>query len=385
MNFELTEEQKDIRKAAREFAEGEIADVAKEYDRDEIYPRDIIKKAAQLGFIGIYIPEEYGGAGLGFLDDVIVAEEFSRVDPGIALSLFSTTFGCTTLLAVGSEEQKQKYIPPLCSGEKIAGIAITDPDAGSDVAGAVSTKAVLDGNEWIINGSKTFITNGSVADYLLVMCVTDPDATSIHRRHSTFIVETDRPGFEAERCEGKMGIRASDTADLTFSDLRVPKENLIGERGEGFKNIMYFFDRSRLEIAAQGLGLAQGAFEKTIDHIKKREIFGKPVAAFQVNQFKVAEMATKIEAARTLLYRAALSIDENRIDSKLVAMAKWNAARVGVEVVDEAVQMHGGYGYINEYDVERFYRAAKVIEIYEGTKEVEKVIISRAILGDVCR
>ncbi len=384
MGFELTEEQKDIRKAVREFAEGEIADIARECDINEIFPRDLVKKAAQLGLIGVYIPEEYGGAGLGFFEDVIVSEELSRVDPGIAAALFSTVFGATILLKFGTDEQKQKYIPPLCSGDKIMGISITDPDAGSDVAGTVSTKAVLDGDEWVINGSKTFTSNGTVADYLIVMCLTDPDA-NMYKRHSTFIIETDRDGYEAERCEGKMGMRASDTADLTFTDLRIPKENLIGREGDGFRTIMYFFDRSRLKIAAQGLGLAQGALEQTIDYIKKRHIFGKPIASFQVNQFKIAEMATKIESARALLYTAASSIDQGNIDGKLVAMAKWLAARVGVEVVDEALQMYGGYGYINEYDIERFYRGAKVIEIYEGTKEVEKTIISREILGDVCR
>jgi len=260
------------------------------------------------------------------------------------------------------------------------GFAITEPDAGSDAA-AGTTSAVLDGDEWVINGSKVMIGNGSVADYMLIFCLTEPDVPAKSKRHSIIVVETDRPGYDADKIKGKMGLRASDTANIFFSDLRVPKDNLVGTRGKGFYQLMNFFDRSRAYVAAHGVGLAQGALDLAIKHVKTREQFGQKIAAFQVTQFKIAEMATKVELARTLTYRACGMLDKGQVDTKLVAMAKWNAARTAVEVVDEALQLHGGYGYIDDHDVERFYRAAKVLEIYEGTKEVEKIIIARNILG----
>ena len=260
------------------------------------------------------------------------------------------------------------------------GFAITEPNAGSD-ASSVSTSAILDGDHYIINGSKVMIGNGSSADFILVFCMTNPEEERKSRRHSILIVETDRPGYKADKLHGKMGLRASDTSNIYFSDVRVPKANLVGERGRGFSQLMHFFDRSRAWVGAQGVGLAQGALNLAIDHVKNREQFGQKIASFQSTQFKIAEMATKIELARTLVHKTCWMLDHGKIDTALVAMAKWNSGRMAVEVVDEALQLHGGYGYFNEQPIERFYRAAKVLEIYEGTKEIEKIIIGRRILG----
>jgi len=380
MDFELSKEQKDIRMAAREFAEGEFQDIALECDANEEVPRDLLKKGAELGFVGAFIDEAYGGMGLGFLEHAIIMEEFWRVDPGIGQEFCSLTFGSEEFLMFGTEEQKQKYLPPLVRGDAIMGFSITEPDAGSD-AGAGTTSAVLDGDEWIINGSKVMIGNGSIADFMLVFCVTDPDAPSRGKRHSIIVVETDRPGYDADKIMGKMGIRASDTANIFFSDVRVPKDNLVGVRGEGFPQLMQFFDRSRAYVSAHGVGLAQGALDMAVKHVKTREQFGRKIAGFQATQFKIAEMATKVELARTLMYKACSLLDQGKVDTTVVAMSKMNAGRTAVEVVDEALQLHGGYGYMDDHHVERFYRAAKVLEIYEGTKEVEKIIIGRRILG----
>lgn len=380
MDFELSKEQLDIQRAAREFAEGEFKGVARECDIRETFPPSLLKKAGDLGFIGVFIDDAYGGAGLGFLEHALILEEFWRVDPGLSQELCSVSFGAEVFLLFGAEEQKRKFLPPIAKGEVIMGFAITEPDAGSDAAAAATT-AVLDGAEYVINGNKVMIGNGSVADFLLLFCLTDPTETSRSLRHSILVVETDRRGYEADKIEGKMGLRASDTANIFFSDVRVPKQNLVGQSGRGFHQLMAFFDRSRAYVAAHGVGLAQGALDLAIRHVKTREQFGRKVAAFQATQFKIAEMATRIELARTLTHKACWMVDHGKLDTKTVAMAKWFAARTAVEVVDEALQLHGGYGYMNDHDVERFYRAAKVLEIYEGTKEVEKMIIARRILG----
>ncbi|MFH0811233.1 MAG: acyl-CoA dehydrogenase family protein [Pseudomonadota bacterium] len=380
MNFELTTEQRDIKKAAREFAVGEFTDVARDYDINEIFPKEIINKARKLGFIGLFIPEKYGGPGFGFLEQAMVVEEFSRVDPGLALQISSVSFGSEELLLYGTEEQKKKFLPTLFEGEAIMGFAITEPDAGSDNASARTT-AVKDGNEYVIDGNKVMISNGTVGTFLLVYCLTNPEKNSKTARHSIFIVETERKGYEADKMYGKMGVRCSDTASIYFNDVRVPKENLVGEEGNGFTQLMHFFDRSRTYVGGFGLGLAQGALDMAIKQAKERRQFGKPIGAFQATQFKIAEMATKIETARNTVYKAAWLVDQGKPDTKLTAMAKMYACHIGVEVVDEALQLHGGYGYFNDNDIERFYRAAKVQEIYEGTKEVEKIIIAREILG----
>jgi acyl-CoA dehydrogenase len=380
MDFDLTNEQRDIKRAARDFATKEFTDVARDYDLDETFPREILNKARELGFLGLFVSEEYGGPGFGFLEHALVLEEFWRVDPGIGQQLCSVTFGAEELLLYGTESQKNRYLPPLFDAQGIMGFAITEPDAGSDTASA-STTAARDGDDYVINGSKVMIGNGTVATFLLVYCLTNPGEPAKTSRHSIIIVETDRKGYEADRMEGKMGIRCSDTAMVYFSDVRVPRENLVGEEGNGFIQLMHFFDRSRAYVAAHGLGLAQGAMDMAVKQARQRRQFDRPLGSFQATQFKIAEMATNIESARNMVYKSAWLLDQGRPDTKLTAMAKLYACRVAVETVDEALQIHGGYGYFNDHDIERFYRAAKVLEIYEGTKEVEKMVIAREILG----
>jgi len=380
MNFDLTEEQKDIIKAAREFAEKEFPNLAQECDREEKSPKHLWEKACKLGFVGVFIPEAYGGAGLGFLEHCLINEEFWRIDPGIASSILSATFGSEMICLFGNEEQKKKLLPSLVQGRAITGAAITEPDAGSDVS-SVSTTAVLQGDEYVINGNKTFITNGTTSNFLQVLCLTDPHAKSRHDRFSVITVETDRKGFEASKLKNKLGIRASDTAEISFSDVRVPQENLIGTAGQGFQQFMVFFDHTRLHICAQAVGLAQGAMEQAIKHVRERRQFGKPLASFQATQFKIAEMATRIEAGRNLYQKAAWLLDQGRVNPSLISMAKWFTGETAVRVADEALQLHGGYGFMGDYNIERFYRDSKIVEIYEGTKEIEKMIIARALLG----
>jgi alkylation response protein AidB-like acyl-CoA dehydrogenase len=379
MEFSLTKEQMDIQKAAKEFALGEFMERAQEFDRNETFDLKIWQRACDLGFVGVFIDEAYGGAGLGFLEACLIMEEFWAVDAGMANATLSTTFGAELLEMFASEDQKKKYLPPLVEGKAIMGTAITEADAGSDVTMA-ATAAVREGNEYVINGSKMFITNGTLANYLNVFCLTDPDNPDQHRRHSFLMVETDRPGFEANKLHGKLGIRANDTAEISFSDVAVPGSNLIGEEGSGFRELMAFFNKTRLYICSMAVGIAKAALEESIAHIKKRHQFGKPLASFQANQFKIAEMATLIRAARNLYYEAAWLTDQNKMDHALTAMAKWFSGQVAVRCADEALQMHGGYGYIDEYKVQRIYRDAKIVEIYEGTKEIEKLIVARTLL-----
>ena len=380
MDFELTNRQKQIRLAAREFAEGELVPLGKECEAKGEYPREIIKKAAQLGFVGVYIKKEYGGLGLGSLEHSIILEEFWRAEPGLGQIFSQTTFGAQELLLFGSEDQKKKYLPPLVKGDWVMGFAITEPEAGSDAASAV-TRAEMVGDEYIINGNKVMISNGTEARFLLVYCLTHPEETSKSKRHSILLVETDQPGYKADKIHGKMGLHASDTANVYFNNVRVPKESLVGVEGNGFIQLMKFLDYSRLMIAGDGVGLAQGAMEQAINYVKKRKQFGRTIASFQVTQFKIAEMATLIETARSLTYKACWNVDRGNIDSQLSAMAKWWACQVAVRVVDEALQLHGGYGYLDDYPIERFYRAAKLLEIYEGTREIQKLTIARRILG----
>ena len=379
MDFELTNRQKQIRLAAREFAEGELKALGHECDVKGEFPRELIRRAASLGFTGVYIKKEYGGLGLGFLEHAIIMEEFWRIDTGLGQS-FGTTFGSEELLLFGSEEQKKKYLPPLVRGDWIMGFSITEPEAGSDPASGITTAEKV-GDEYVINGNKVMIGNGSLANFLLVFCLTNPEAQSKSKRLSIIILETDRNGFRADKIHGKMGIRASDTANIFFNNVRVPKENLVGMEGNGFMQLMKFFDHSRAYVAAHGVGLAQGAMEQAVSYAKKRKQFGQTIGSFQITQFKIAEMATIVETARCLTHKACANLDRGIVDTNLVAMAKWWACNVAVKVVDEALQIHGGYGFINDYDIERFYRAAKVLEIYEGTKEIEKIVIGRNILG----
>ena len=379
MDYQFSKEQQDIRSAARQFAEKEFKEVSRELDLKEEFPFDVWKKACKLGLVGCFIPEEYGGAGYGVTELCCIAEEFFRVDPGCGMCMVSVAVGSEVILLFGDERQKRTYLPPLTRGEMITGIAITEPDAGSDTLSA-STSAKKMENIYVVNGSKTFITNGGIADFLVVYCKTNPEESKPSKQFSMIVVETNRSGYESNKLKEKMGMRATDTSELSFADVKVPCENLVGVEGEGFPYLMRFFNGTRIMVAAQSIGLAQGAMERAIVHIKKRRQFGQALSEFQANRFKVAEMATMIEAARSLTYKAACEVDNGRTDSSLVAMAKWFSARVAVETADEALQMHGGYGYMGEYDISRFYRDAKILEIYEGSKEIEKEIIARHFL-----
>jgi alkylation response protein AidB-like acyl-CoA dehydrogenase len=379
MDFEFTKEQKDIAKAAREFAQGEFIEKAEEFDRDESFDDSIYKRAADLGFLGIFIDEKYGGAGLGTFEQCILQEEFAAVDLGMSVAVLTPCFGSEIIQRFGTEEQKQKYLPLLTRGESIMGSAFTEPDAGSDLASA-TTAAVKDGDELVINGSKIFITNGTRADFLICFIMTDPENSSIHKRHSMVIVETDRKGFEANKLRGKLGIRASDTAEISFNNVRVPCSNLIGERGNGFTEAMYLFNLNRIAVAAQGVGLARAALEESIKHVKKRVAFGAPLATYQSIQLKIADIFTLMHAGRNMVYEAAWRIDQGRVDHKLVAAAKAFCGQMVVKCADMALQMHGGYGYLSEYKVQRIYRDAKIIEIYEGTTEIEKMIVAKGLL-----
>jgi alkylation response protein AidB-like acyl-CoA dehydrogenase len=377
---ELTAEQRDIKQAAREFAEKEFTEIARELDEKEQFDDKLWKKAAELGFLGVFIEEEYGGAGLGHLEQCLIIEEFARVDTGIAQCMVASYFGTQLIKLFGTEEQKQKYLPPVVQGKWRCGMASTEPDAGSDVA-AITTTAVKDGDDYVINGNKMFITNANLADYLLVLCVTDPKNHRKHDRLSTIIVETDRPGYEANKLHGKLSIRCSDTGECAFKDVRVPQSNLVGKEGKGFYQLMEFFNRARLEGGAGlAIGTAQGALDKAIAHVKKRKAFGGPLANLPTVQSKIAEMATLLEAGRSLLYRAATKVDLGEIDPEIIAMAKWYTCEMAVKVADEAIQLHGGYGILQEYDVEHYWRDAKVLEIFEGTKEIEKVLIGKKLL-----
>ncbi len=378
MQFELTEEQKLIQETAHKFALNEIEPVAKECDREEKYPRDVLQKACETGLVGAIIPEAYGGPGLGFLEFALISEQLSRVDLGIGTVILTATFGSENIVMFGSEEQKKKYLPLLVEGKAVSAGAYTEPDAGTDVAGT-RTRATKEGNEYVINGNKMFITNGSVCDWMVALCITNPDEEKRHKRHSLILIESDRQGVSANKLKGKMGIRASDTAEISFEDVRVPTENLIGKEGHGFYQLMEFFDATRTMVAAQGVGLGQGALDKTLRYVQERKVFGKPLAVNQGILFQLAEMATKVELARNLTYKAAWKVDQGQTDPSLNAMAKYFSGEMAVWVCDKALQLHGGYGYMDEYDVQRFYRDAKILEIYEGAKEAEKITISRRL------
>ncbi len=382
MDFALTKEQIQIQKAVRDFVKGEFK---KEEIHDLIerhaYPERLWKKAADLGFIGIHFPEEYSGQGLGVTENILVAEELARGDSSVGTCLLIADFATELILHNGTDEQKAKWLPKVAEGECLSCGAFTEPDHGSDIT-TVETTAVKDGNDWVINGSKIFITNsGPLAGFYCTLCNTNPDAKPPHRGLSMILVEADREGVASQDVGHKMGITISYTAEVTFKDVRVPLSNLIGEENRGFYHLLEFFDESRILVAAQALGIAQGGFDRAIAYVKQREQFGKKIAQFQVTQHKLADMATKIEMARLLVYKAAWNFDQGRIDPQLTSMAKMVAARTAVEVCDEAIQLLGGYGYMVEYDVERYYRDAKITEIYEGTKEIQKNTIASALLG----
>jgi len=383
MEFELSKSQKQIQKAARDFAKGEFdKELALELDNKHEFPWKIWKKACELGFVGIHFPEEYSGEGLGVLENIIIADEFCSRDSTIGAAVILSSFASECVLRFASDELKAKFLPKVAEGEMLSGGAFTEPGHGSDIT-AMDTAAVKDGDEWVINGTKTFITNGGLCGFYSVLCQTDAEAKPSYRGLSLILVEADRPGITATDVGPKMGIHMMATAEVNFKDVRVPASNLIGKEGQGFYQVLEFFDESRILIAAQALGTAQGAFDRALAYVKQREQFGRKIAQFQVTQHKLADMATKIELARLITYKAAWNYDQGRIDPKLTSMAKMYAARTAVEVADEAIQLLGGYGYMTEYEVERFYRDAKITELYEGTKEIQKNTIASAVLGKI--
>lgn len=381
MEFRLNKEQEAIQKAAREFAKGEFdKEVALEHERAHTFPSEIWKKACELGFMGIHFPEEYGGQEYGIFENALVVEEFCRQDSGIGIALSLADFSSEIILRFGSDQQKEKYLTPITEGKAISSGGFTEPDHGSDIT-LMDTTAVRRSDEYVINGVKTFITNGTIGDFVIVLCQTDPQAKPTYRGQSVIIVEKETPGYTTADVGEKMGIKMSPTGELSFNDVRVPVSNLLGQENRGFYYVLEFFDESRIEIGAQALGIAQGAFDRALAYTKERTQFGKKLAEFQATQHKLADMAAKIETARLIVNKSAWNFDQGNIDPKLTSIAKMYAARVAVEVADEAIQLFGGYGYMLEYEVERFYRDAKITEIYEGTREIQKNTIASALLG----
>jgi alkylation response protein AidB-like acyl-CoA dehydrogenase len=381
MDFELTERQKKLQNSVREFIRSEFdGDKIREWDQTHTFPKEIWKKAAQSGFIGVHFPQEYGGRGTGIMENILIVEEFCRGDSGVGVALSLADFSSEVILRFGTPEQKKKYLIPVARGEFISGGGYTEPDHGSDIT-LLFTTASRQGDSYVINGVKTFTTNGSIADFFIILCQANPDAKPPYRGQSTLIVDKGTQGFTATELSGKMGIRMTSTAQLSFNDVHVPLANLLGTENRGFYQVLEFFDESRIEIAAQALGIAQGAFDRALNHARERSQFGKKLADFQITQHKLADMATKVETARLLTYKAAWNYDQKRIDPKLTSMAKMHAGKTAVEITDEAVQILGGYGCLSEYDVERFYRDAKIMEIYEGTKEIQKNTIASSLIG----
>jgi butyryl-CoA dehydrogenase len=383
MDFTLSKEHEMARTLFREFAEKEVKPLAQEVDETEEFPRATVEKMAKLGFLGIPVPKEYGGQGCDPLTYAMCVEELSKVcgTTGVIVSAH-TSLCCDPIMTYGTEEQKQKYLVPLAKGEKLGAFGLTEPGAGTDAQGQ-QTKAYLDGDEWVLNGSKIFITNGKEADVYVIFAVTSVVEDKRGRKKkmiSAFIVEKGTPGFSFGTKEKKMGIRGSSTYELIFTDCRIPKENLLGAEGKGFGIAMHTLDGGRIGIAAQALGLAEGALNNTIAYVKERKQFGRAIGAFQNTQFQLADMATKVECAQLLVYKAAMAKATQSVYSVEAAKAKLYAAEVAMEVTTKAVQLHGGYGYTREYDVERMMRDAKITEIYEGTSEVQRMVISRALL-----
>ena len=377
MDFDLTEELKMLKDMAYKFAVAEFTPLSKECDEHEKYTPEIRIKAADNGLVGAWIPEEYGGAGAGILGNTIITEELSRVDMGIGLNVVAATFGCESIFQYGSEEQKKTYLPPVCRGEWVSAGSFTEPNAGTDVAG-YKTRAVKDGSDYVINGNKMFITNGTVCDFMVTQCITNPEEKK-HNSFSLIIIPADARGVTRNKIRGKLGIRSSDTAEIALEDVRVPQSNLVGKEGRGFIQLMQFFNTTRVMVAGQGLGLSEACLETSIKYVRERTAFGSPLGAFQLTQKKLAEMAIMIEALRGLVYKAAWLIDVGRPDYHLAAMAKFYSGQAAVFCANNAVELHGGYGYIDEYAVQKWYRDAKILELYEGTKEAEIMTIGRTL------
>ena len=380
MDFSFTDEQNQLRRSIREFAEGEIAPHVMEWDEASKFPIEIMPKLAEMGLLGVIFPEQYGGAGLGYVEYVIAIEELSRIDGSVGIIVAAHNSLCGNhIFKFGTEEQKKKYLTPLAQGKKIGAWSLTEPEAGSD-AGGTRTTAKRDGSNWVINGSKTFCTNGHYADYSVVMALTDKSKNS--HGISAFIVEKGTPGFKPGKKENKLGLRASDTSELIFTDCKVPAENLLGAEGEGFIGSLKILDGGRISIAALALGMAQGALDAAIKYSKQRKQFGQAISEFQAIQFKLADMATQVEAARLLVYQAAWLADRKNVRfTRESSMAKLFASEVAVRVANECVQIHGGYGFIKDYPAEKFYRDVKLCTIGEGTSEIQKLVIARQLLG----
>jgi alkylation response protein AidB-like acyl-CoA dehydrogenase len=379
MDFDLSSEQQMIKDTVRDFVDKEVVPAARENDLKEKFPKELLQKMAALGLLGGPIPVEYGGAGLDYISHAIITEEIGRGCSSLRTTLsVQISLVELTILKWGTEEQKRKYLPKLCKGEMLGCFGLTEPEAGSD-AGNQSTTAVLKGSEWIINGAKIWISNGTVADIAIVFAQTDKSKK--HKGIAAFLIEKGTKGFTANKITGKLGLRSSDTGELIFEDCKVPKENLLGEIGDGFKLAMFALDNGRYSVAAGSVGIIQGCLDVCVKYAKQRQQFGKPIGSFQLIQEKIARMAVDLDAARLLVYRAGHLKNKGIRNTTETSMAKLYASEAAVNAASEAIQIHGAYGYSNEYSLERYYRDAKVATIYEGTSEIQKLIIAGNILG----
>jgi len=380
VDFTFTDEQKHLRKSVREFAEGEIAPHVMEWDESQHFPVEILPKLGEMGLMGVIFPEEFGGAGLGYVEYAAVIEELARIDGSVGLFVAAHNSLCSNhIYKFGTDEQRKKYLVPLAQGKKLGAWSLTEPDAGSD-AGGTRTTAVRNGNHWVLNGSKTFTTNGTYADICVAMAVTDRNKDS--HGISAFILEKGTPGFRPGKKENKLGMRASDTSEVIFTECRIPAGQLLGPEGEGFISSLKILDGGRISIAALALGMAQGALEAATKYAKLRKQFGQTISEFQAIQFKLADMATQVEAARLLVYQAAWLADQRNVRfTRESSMAKLFASEVAVRVANECVQVHGGYGFIKDYPAEKFYRDVKLCTIGEGTSEIQRLVVARQLLG----
>jgi alkylation response protein AidB-like acyl-CoA dehydrogenase len=378
MDYALSEEHRMLQRMVREFAEREIAPRAEEIDATDEFPHDLFCRMGEVGLLGLPFPPQYGGSGADYHAMVIALEEIARVSGSMAITLDAhTSLCCEPVYRFGTEEQRQKYLPPLACGDKIGAFGLTEPQAGSD-AGATQTRAVRDGDEWVVNGQKIYITNGSIADLVVFTAKTDPQKGT--RGISSFIVEKGTPGFKPGRDEKKMGLKGSVTSELFFEDCRIPAENMLGEENQGFRQFLITLDAGRVAIAAMAVGLAQGAYERSIDYAKDREQFGRPIADFQAIRWMLADMTTEIAAARLMVHRAAWLKEQGQPYTKEASMAKLFATEMSERVCHKAIQIHGGYGYVREYEVERMYRDQRLCQIGEGTNEIQRLVISREVL-----
>jgi alkylation response protein AidB-like acyl-CoA dehydrogenase len=378
MDYALSEEHRMLQRMVREFAEREIAPRAEEIDATDEFPHDLFCRMGEVGLLGLPFPPQYGGSGANYHAMVIALEEIARVSGSMAITLDAhTSLCCEPVYRFGTEEQRQKYLPPLACGDKIGAFGLTEPQAGSD-AGATQTRAVRDGDEWVVNGQKIYITNGSIADLVVFTAKTDPQKGT--RGISSFIVEKGTPGFKPGRDEKKMGLKGSVTSELFFEDCRIPAENMLGEENQGFRQFLSTLDAGRVAIAAMAVGLAQGAYERSIDYAKDREQFGRPIADFQAIRWMLADMTTEIAAARLMVHRAAWLKEQGQPYTKEASMAKLFATEMSERVCHKAIQIHGGYGYVREYEVERMYRDQRLCQIGEGTNEIQRLVISREVL-----